>query len=282
MLFDERQVLWVAAACYLAGLVLGTVSLIREKRHSRVTMFSIIAIGYLLQTLGLVMRGQEVHGCPLGNIFEIVQFASWSTTSLYLLIGATFRLSMLGYLSSSLAAALSLTSLAVPSWDSARNSALSGGNPFVAMHAGLAMFAYGVFALLALTSLLFLLRDHSLQSKRLGGWFSFLPSLVQLDMIGYRLQGVGVGLLSIAMGVGYMYWRLDEATVDRTKLLAVGVLWIAYIISLVLRVSGRLVGRRFAWVCLLLYVAALLTLWPIDRSRHPGTEPAASRTQATP
>jgi ABC-type uncharacterized transport system permease subunit len=150
------------------------------------------------------------------------------------------------------------------------------------MHAGLAMFAYGVFALLALTSLLFLLRDHSLQSKRLGGWFSFLPSLVQLDMIGYRLQGVGVGLLSIAMGVGYMYWRLDEATVDRTKLLAVGVLWIAYIISLVLRVSGRLVGRRFAWVCLLLYVAALLTLWPIDRSRHPGTEPAASRTQATP
>lgn len=265
----DKQIFWVAALCYLAGLVLGTVCLLREKRHSKVTMFTIIAVGYVFQTLGLVMRGQQVRGCPLGNTFEILQFSAWSTTSLYLLIGATFRLSMLGYLSSSLAAALTLSSLVVPPWDAMRNSSLSGGNPFVAMHAGLAMFAYGVFAMLSLTSLLFLLRDHSLQSRRLGGWFSFLPSLVQLDQIGYRLHGIGVGLMSVAMGVGYMYWRLDEARVDKAKLLAVGLLWICYVVSFLLRVKGILVGRRFAWVCLLLYVAALLSLWPIDRSRYP-------------
>ena len=44
-----------------------------------------------------------------------------------------------------------------------------------------------MFALLALTSVMFLARNYSLKSKRLGGWFSFLPSIMDLDHIGVRL-----------------------------------------------------------------------------------------------
>ena len=261
--------MWIAGFCHLAGLVIGTVALIRERRHSRVRMYGIILIGYLFQTLGLALRGRVVGGCPLGNTFEIFQFCAWTATSLYLLIGATFRMSMLGYFTSGLAASMTLISLSIPGWDAARTSGLAKANPLVAMHAGVAMFAYGTFAMLALTSGLLLLRHHSLRTKHLGGRFNFLPSLLELETIGYRLLWAGTIMLSVALFVGYFYWRVDLVTVDRFKLLSVVGLFLAYATTLGLRLAGKLVGHRLAWVCMLLYVAALFTLWPIDRSRHP-------------
>ena len=258
--------MWLAAGCYLAGLVLGTVALVRTRRHSRWVMYTIIAAGYLMQTWGLVLRGRAVAGCPLGNTFEILQFTAWSATTLYLAIGATFRLSLLGYCTSGLAAALTGLSLSVPAWDAVRGVPLSG-NPWVSLHAGLAMFAYGVFGLLALTSLLLIFRHHSLKSKHLGGRFSLLPSLLDLDHIGVRLLTAGVTLMSGALVVGYLYWRIDNAYVQQAKLAAVVGLWASYAITLWLRRRGQLVGPRFAWFCLALYLAALVSLWPVNRSR---------------
>lgn len=269
MPIHDRTVLWAAALCYLAGLLLGTVGLLRERRHSHRAMSVLVLIGFLAQSVGLYMRGRAVGGCPLGNTFEILQFSAWSTTCLYLLIGAVFRLSMLGYFCSTLAAALSLSSLVWPAFDATRSNAFPGGNPFVAAHAGLAMFAYGVFAMLALTSLMLIIRHHSLKSRQLGGWFAFLPPLVQLEQISVRLLAFGVVLMSIGMGVGYMYWRLDEAVVNHAKLAAVSFVWMGYLCSWLMRVRGYWVGPRLAWACVILYVAALLSLYPIDQSRHP-------------
>lgn len=239
-------------------------------------MYFIILTGYLIQTLGLALRGQAVRGCPLGNSFEIYQFVAWAVTSQYLLIGATFRLSMLGFFTSSLSAVLTLVSLSIPAWDAARNSSLAQANPLVAMHAGMAMFAYGFFAMLALVSCLFLLRHHSIRSKHLGGWFSFLPPLVELEKMAVRLLWAGCLIMLAALGVGYLYWRLDSATVDHTKLVAVVGLWACYSSLLVFRVRGVLVGSRFAWPCALLFLAALLSLWPVDRSRHPVNAPKSA------
>ncbi len=280
MAFVDRQWLWLAAACYLAGLVLGTSSLIREKRHSSVTMYAIIVVGYLFHTIGLALRGRAVHGCPLGNSFEFIQFTAWSATTLYLLIGATFRLSMLGYFTSSLVAVLSILSLSIPSWDAVRQTGLFAGNPWVALHAGMAMFSYGTFAMLALTSLLYLFRQYSLKHKHLGGWFSFLPSLMDLEHISLRLLTAGVSMLSAALIVGYFYWRLDDAIVNRSKLYAVVLVWACYATTLALRTKGRLVARRFAWVCAVLFMVAMLSLWPVDRSRHPSVRSYPGATLA--
>jgi HemX protein len=265
----DRQWLWIAAGCYLAGFLLGTISLVRHQRHSRTAMYAIIAIGYLIQTLGLYVRGHAVGGCPLGNQFEIVQFTAWSATTLYLVIGATFRLSLFGYFTACLATVLTVVSLAIPAWDVVRQRALFGENPWVALHAALAMFSYGVFGLLALTSAMFLFRNYSLKSKHPGGWFALLPSILDLDHMSVRLLGAGVGILTVALGVGWMYWRLAEAVVDHAKLLAVAAVWWAYVLALGLRLLGRLIGKRFAWMCAMLFVAALLSLWAVDRSRHP-------------
>lgn len=269
----DRTWIWFAAAFYLAGLLLGTLSLLRSSRQSSAWINTIIAIGYVLQLIGLYARGRTVGGCPLGNTFEIFQFTAWSAITLYLVVGVTFRSSLLGYFTSCLAAVLTVTSLAIPLWDATRRTKIFGGNPWIELHASLALFSYGVFGFLALTALMLVLRTYSLKSKQLGGWFSFLPPVVELDQISVRLLVTGVALLSASLLGGAVYWVRDTSTVDALKLMATVAVWLAYATALAMRLKGHLLSRRFAWTCLGLFGVALISLGAVDASRHPGAVP---------
>jgi len=275
---SDRQWLWCAAGFYTAGLLLGTVSLLRGGRTSGAVMYVTILAGYVLQFIGLGVRGHATGGCPLGNRFEIFQFTAWSAITLYLVVGVTFRSSVLGYFTSCLGAALTLLSLSMPAWDAVRRNHIFGGNPWIELHAALAIFSYGVFGLLALASALFLLRHYSLKSKHLGGWFSFLPSIRDLDHIEVRLLGTGVALLTLALVFGAVYWSRDTATVGHAKLAATVAVWIVSAAAFGLRMAGRLLARRFAWTCLALFAAALLSLKAVDESRHPGAVQVSVRS----
>jgi ABC-type uncharacterized transport system permease subunit len=265
----DRAWLWLAAACYSIGFLLGTAALLRDRRQSRLVIYAIIGGGFILQTLGLYLRGQAVKGCPIGNTFEIFQFTAWSAISLYLVVGATFRLSLLGYFTSCLSAVLTLLSLANPVWDATRHIAAFGGNAWVEFHAALALFSYGVFALLALTSLMYLLQTYSLKHKHLHGLFSFLPSILELDHISLRLLVAGVVLMTWSLGLGSVHWAQDLSSVDLTKLLVTAGVWFAYAVAMILRLWSKLVSQRLAWACVALFAVALLSLGPVNASRHP-------------
>ena len=267
--FTDRNWLWIASALYLAGFALGTVGVVAEKRHSRGVMFFIIAAGFAVQTFGLYLRGLVVHGCPIGNTFELFQFTAWSATALYLVIGPTFRLSLLGYFTSSLSAVLTILSLAVPAWDAVRAVDVFHGNTWIEFHAALALFSYGVFGLLALTSTMYLLQLYSLQNRNMRGFFSFLPSILDLDHIGFRLLTFGVLLITASVSVGSVYWFRDTTTVDLTKLISTVGVWIAYAVVLGLRWRSLLLAKRLAWVCISLFALALLSLGPVNASRKP-------------
>src|SRR6185436_199883 len=96
----DRMWLWAAAGFYFAGFALGTITLLRHGKPSAPATYALIAIGYVLQLLGLGIRGQAVGGCPRGNQFEFYQFTAWSAITLYFVVGVTFRNSLLGYFTS--------------------------------------------------------------------------------------------------------------------------------------------------------------------------------------
>ncbi|MCU0792669.1 MAG: cytochrome c biogenesis protein CcsA [Opitutaceae bacterium] len=274
----DRTWLWFAAACYLVGAVLGLVALLRERRHSRAAMYLILASGFTFQTFGLYLRGLAVGGCPLGNTFELVQFTAWSAATLYLCVGAAFRLSLLGFGTAALAAGLTVVSLLMPSWDAALRKNIFGGNAWIEFHAALALFSYGVFGLLCLVALMYWLRDYGLKRKLLGGVFGLLPSIRDLDHISLRLLATGVTLLAGSLAVGSVWWLREPASVHLPKLLATVSVFAAYTLALILRLRGILVGRRLALACAGLFVAALLSIVPVDASRQ--AAPASPETAA--
>jgi HemX protein len=263
--FTDRTWLWLAGEFYLVGFLLGTWSLLRGGRPLNVAMYGLIVAGYLMQLTGLYLRGIAVGGCPLGNTFELFQFTAWSAITLYLVIGVTFRTSLLGYFTACLASTLTLVSLAIPAWDATRRYGVFGGDAWIEFHAALALFSYGVFALLALTAFMLLLRHYSLKNKNLGGWFSFLPSLIDLDLISVRLLSVGVTLLGASLAVGSVYWLQDISRISTAHLLTFAV-WAAYAAALGLRLRGRLISIRFAWTAISLFGLALLSLGVISHA----------------
>jgi ABC-type uncharacterized transport system permease subunit len=281
-ILTDRQWLWLAGYFYLAGFLMGTRWLKSGGCPLRTMGYGLLAIGYIFQLIGLYLRGEAVGACPLGNKFEILQFTAWSAISLYLVVGVTFRSSLFGNLTSLLGAFLTLLSLSVQRWDATRRAHLFGGNPWIEFHAALALFSYGVFALLALTSAMFLFRHHSLKSKQPGGWFAFLPSILELDQIGVRLLGFGTALLALSLAIGAVYWLRDTSTANTAKLLVTVAVWAAYGAALLLRARGRLLGKRFAWVCLVLFGFALLSLGPVDASRHGPAESAVPTAGGQP
>jgi uncharacterized membrane protein YhaH (DUF805 family) len=56
--------------------------------------------------------------------------------------------------------------------------------------------------------------------------------------------------------------------VQSTKILVTVAVWLAALTIFVLRLRGILLTKRFSWACLILFVAAMLSLLAVERSRH--------------
>jgi HemX protein len=265
----DRALLWLGALLYLAGVITGLLALVRRSSAPapRAVLNSLLVAGWIAQMAGLYMRGLASGGCPLGNTFELVQFVAWSAMVLYFFVGTAFRVSLLGLFAAGYAATLALLSLLIPAWDAVHGRKIFGDNPWIELHAALAVFSYGVFGLLALTSVMTLLQNWSLKHKRLNGLFWFLPSVVQLDQINTRMLALGVLLLTFSLGVGAAWWGRDTASVNLPKLLITVGVWAVYLTMLLLRWRALLVSVRFAWVCLVMFFLALLSLGPVNSSR---------------
>ncbi|MGH8020161.1 MAG: cytochrome C assembly family protein [Opitutaceae bacterium] len=264
---SDRAWLWIATAFYAIAFATSTISMVRSKGRSRGLMLALVVAGAAFQTTGLYLRGLEAGGCPVRNIFEVVQFVIWSATILYLVVGTAFRVSLLGYFTSGLAVVLSIVSLSIPGWDVATRPPVFSGVAWIEVHASLGLFAYGAFGTLALTSLMFLLQTFSLKHKHVRGLFAFLPSIVALEQINYRLLLTGLVVLTVSIVAGGYYYSQDPDSISGMKLVIATAVWFAYLIVLTLRLRRVLVSGALAWSCLALFGFALFSLGLITRPR---------------
>lgn len=262
MFADDRIFFWIAAGLYTISFILALVTLPTRHSVARIAFHSILIGGFVFQGLGLYLRGIQVQAFPLMNEFEVLQVLGWSAVLLDLIIRPLFKLRLLSFFTAALAAGLCITSLLVPTWDYLPQS-IGSGTPWIGFHAALAIFSYSVFALLGVTSLMYLIQHYGLETKRSGGLFALLPAIRQLEDINSRLILLGVSILSVAVVIGFLNWLTYPATVSTTKLWIACAIWAAYLLVLILRLANRLFASRFAGACLALFLLALLSLWPL-------------------
>lgn len=266
---DDRVLIGLGASLYLGGFLFALIYLLRSRRYERWILYPLMTAGFIIQTTGLYHRGLETGGCPLGNPFEILQFICWSVVLLYLFIGPPLRLGILGFFSAGLATVLAVTSLAIPAWDGPSRNYFP--NPWIELHAASAIFSYGVFGMLSLTCLMYLIQNYGLRNHHLRGLFSFLPSIRELERINRRLLLLGTGVLTFSILLGSIYWIPNLETVNSAKLLLTLALWIAYGTLFRLHQTGKLLSVRFAYTCIGLFLFALITVFPVNSSRNSPT-----------
>ncbi len=194
--------------CFLLGFGYVLFALgARAYRASRF-QFIVMAAGFALQTLFLYQRGQVIGRCPLTNLFEVFIFLSWAMVLFYLVIGPSYRLSLLGAFTAPLAFALQTFAL-ISGLDSI--SAKIPVNPYLEFHAAFSLLAYGAFVLAGLAGGMYLLQERQLKTRNLNAAFFELPPIHSLGVANGRLIAVGFVLLTLGMLAGFGVGRVPSS-----------------------------------------------------------------------
>jgi ABC-type uncharacterized transport system permease subunit len=278
---EARDLLWLAAILYGAALVTGFAFASRVERVlSKWVPFVLILAGFIAQTQALGARGELVKGCPLGNGMERIQFILWSVVLGYLIIRVLFRLNLLGSFAAGLASLGGALSLLAPSLDGKywEKEGYDGifSNHWVELHASVAIFSYGIFALLAVVSVMYLIQQNALRTKSRGALAPFLPSIHQLETAGARLLLVGSVFLTGSIVVGSLDWTRSPESVSLAKVGLTVALWLAYCALWYLHFRQKLYGKKFAKACISLFVVAILSLGVVRSSAEPSVAPTSS------
>ncbi|TLD72220.1 hypothetical protein FEM03_02360 [Phragmitibacter flavus] len=213
-----------------------------------------MVVGFGLQCAFLAQRG-EVHGrCPLTNLPEVFVFIGWCIVLLYFLVGAAYRLSLLGVFTAPLVALLMLPGFFTPMVARPLPRELSFWEH---LHAPLAMIGYAAFALACISGVMFLIQDFLLKKHKIHALFYQLPPIHHLSKAIVRMVGFGVLVLAAMMGTTFL---IEEPISGAKMVLTWGVLGI-YAAIWLLMLRHTLSGRLTAWLAVLGFLLPLGSLW---------------------
>ena len=195
----EKIALWVSTFFYLFSFC-STLLALRAKQL-RPGRFSFIAIflGVVSQSWFLILRGKDLHACPTTTLPGMLIFLSWVIGWFYLLIGSTYRVSLMGVFTAPLILILqSIGCLLLVPIVSIRHTL----NPWIEAHAALSLVAFGALGLASVSALMFLFQEAQLKSQAPAPIFHFLPPMQLLEITTARLLWLGLGLLTISFIAG--------------------------------------------------------------------------------
>lgn len=279
---DPRNWLWVATLVYASGLAIGTFFAKKGQGIPGLGFLGFVILGFFLQTRGLYYRGAETHACPLGNPMEQIQFIAWSFVVTYLLIRFIFKLHLLGLFTTGLATALCAlsllsTGLDKPYWQDPAYTRLFT-SPWIELHAAVAVFSYGVFALLAMVAVMYLVQHQALRRKETSPFLRYLPSIQQLEQSAEKLLLMGVLFLTFSVVVGAIHFSQDLSGVSPAKLWVTIGVWAVYLTMFVLHRTGRLYAKRFSQIAIAAFAFALVSMGTVNSGKkgkdQPGKEDA--------
>jgi ABC-type uncharacterized transport system permease subunit len=253
----DRFFVVLATCCYLVAVV-RTVLMLRGGvfQPGRFNFFA-IATGFVFQTIFLSVRGHALGRCPITNLFEVFIFLAWSVALIYMVVGPTYRLSLMGAFTAPLIFLIQFLALLAPI-DQPHGAKITV-NPWLEFHASFSMIACGTFALACVAGVMYLVQERQLKTHQLHSVFYHLPPLNDLFAVITRLLWLGFGLYTMGLASGFFTGQ----PLPRLKMIgAIGV-WVLYGAILQGRYWRRLAPRRVAALCVIGFSAAVSLLWGI-------------------
>lgn len=260
---EDRHWLALGTALTLLSSGWGTFALGAGRTQSTRWNNALLLVAWLCQSVFLYERGQRIGHCPLTNLFETVAFLTWALLLSYLLIGTSYRVSLLGFFTAPVVSLLNFFALVAP---------IDRPNPVpplgwqLELHASVSLLAYGALGLAAVAAMLYLIQERQLKAHHLGLWFYRLPAMGDLVKVQRRVLAWGFALLTIGLCAGFFVAR--NGSVDWVKLVWSAGVWVSYLILLLAPSLFGLSSRRAAWFTLGGYIFILMTFWGINSLSH--------------
>jgi ABC-type transport system involved in cytochrome c biogenesis permease subunit len=236
----------------------------KPKRALALAATALLAASLLVHVLFTALLAASAGRLPLASGFEAISAWGLALTALVVEVEWRHRLGLLGAFLAPLSAATLLMGFRFAL--SADLPVPGLGDAWLLSHVALAMLSYAFFTAAAGAAGAYLVQDRQLKSKRMGALFYELPPLGELEALLARLAGAGLLALCLAIAAGYV-WRLrlglPLASTDPKIGFSLGMA-AAYAVGLAARLQGPLRGRRFAWLCVLLFLALFFGVYLVD------------------
>jgi ABC-type uncharacterized transport system permease subunit len=176
---------------------------------------------------------------------------------IYLVIGSSYRLSLLGVFTTPFASLLSVWALFLP--EPHALPVKHPVNPWLEAHTSFSIVACGAFALAGLAGLMYLIQERQLKTRRPSSVFFRLPPIRTLVVANSRLLWLGFGLFTVGLGTGFMIGQ----DVDWRKVAWSLVVWALYGGILLARVRRTMAARWVATLSIIVFGLLLSMFWGI-------------------
>jgi len=218
------------------------------KREKKAGLWShrILLLGFAIHTVSLILGYYQFGAIPALTVQSSLAFFSWAIVAAYIIFHAKFRIMVLGSFVIPLSVILMILSSTIPISTVTLRPIFKG--LWLPLHVTTSLLGDGIFVIAFIAGIMYLIQEHQIKTKRLGAFYSRLPSLNTLDSINHHAISYGFLFLTIGMITGSIvaqgahgsYWRWDPKEVWSL------ITWLCYAILLHQRMAIGWRGRRSA------------------------------------
>jgi cytochrome c-type biogenesis protein CcsB len=250
----------IAIAVYLVASIGYLVLLLLPSMERAAIGFWCALAGFVAHGLSILHRAIFSGFFPLATGFDALSLFAWLVVGLFLAMRYRDPSPIFGSIAVPMAAVLMLYATTM-SYQIRAPIVPVLRSWWLPIHVTLALIGNGIFALVAISGLMYLVQERLIKSKHLGRFFRLLPSLETLDRINRRGLPLGffmltLGIISGALWAGSVwgdYWTWDPK--ETWSLIT----WFAYAAMVHQRVALRWRGKRAAILAIFGFVLVMFT-----------------------
>ena len=202
----------------------------RSKTDSSLSKPKLLAVGIAAVLLHAYILFNFNLYSPQGldlSVFTVLSLVSWITASFLILAALSQPVECLTVLVFPLAAVTLLLRII-----SDQHHYLSNLSSGLETHILLSIIAYSVLSIAAVQSLLLYIQDYHLHNKQPGGFIGALPSLETMEVLMFRMIGLGFILLTVSLISGFPYLEDIHQQHLTHKIILSSIAWFVFAILL--------------------------------------------------
>jgi len=219
----------------------------------------LLCLGIVAQYVELLERARVTHSIPYDDLYGSMSLFAWLLGVTYLGLELFHRERSVGAFVT-LGLVVWMAALRMFAKPPGPNPGLPQGSLF-AFHVTLNTWSYAAFALSFVLSLIYLLQDQMLRSRRLATPSWRFPALDVLDRMARSSVYIGLVALGLGVGMGLVWaWRQDGASVlADPKVVTTAFILVIYLVYLRVSRSSSWRGARAALLCALNFAVVLFS-----------------------
>ena len=254
------SILWlrVALGCYAVGLLYALVALTRTSDLLNRIALHAAYLGMIFHLVSLIEMALTSGQIVLASVQNAESVLGFLIMVVFMVVFLVYHTTSPGIVVFPLVFLLTLV-------------AATGQRPFLLLspevhrgwlftHIALILAGYAALVLSFGASLLYLLQERSLKSKKSGGMLSRLPALEVIDEIGFRSLLLGFPFMTLGLIVGTVMAQATFGHVNffDPKIFLSVLMWAVYLLLLYSRWNAGWRGRRAAYLASGAFVAAVI------------------------